>query len=59
MIGREEKSVYFGCNLLRVLFWGGSGRRSRPVQWAGYLRVSPIPEDQAEKTSRVVEEMPL
>ena len=29
--------VHFGCNMSPILFWEGSGRSSRSVQWSGYL----------------------
>ena len=60
-----EKDVYFGCNLSQILFWGGSGRSSRPVQWAGYLSsrkrrsICLSVVCSWKKTSSVVEEMPL
>ena len=37
IIGKQEKGVYFGCNMQQILFWGGPGRCPRPVQWASYL----------------------
>ena len=33
IIGKEEKDVYFGYNMLPILFWRSSGRSSRLVQW--------------------------
>ena len=37
IIGKQEKGVYFGCNMQQILFWGSSGKSSKPVQWAGYI----------------------
>ena len=37
IIRKQEKDVYFGCNMSQILFWGSSGKSSSSMQRAGYI----------------------
>ena len=37
IIGKQDKDVYFGCNMSQIFLGGSSGKSYRPVQWARYV----------------------